>query len=57
MGIAALALAAAEITGNPMWDPIGSILVGNLLGVVRMEGPPVASQLLMMKLSSIRFWN
>lgn len=44
LGIAAIALAAAEITGNPMWDPIGSILVGNLLGVVRTEGPLVAVQ-------------
>ncbi|KAG0555565.1 hypothetical protein KC19_12G178400 [Ceratodon purpureus] len=32
--IAGMALATAEFTGNPMWDPIGSILVGNLLGVV-----------------------
>lgn len=34
LGIAGLALAAAEITGNPIWDPIGSVIVGNLLGVV-----------------------
>ncbi|KAJ7553227.1 hypothetical protein O6H91_06G089100 [Diphasiastrum complanatum] len=32
--IAGVALTAASITGNPIWDPIGSILVGNLLGVV-----------------------
>ncbi|KAG6545589.1 hypothetical protein Mapa_012939 [Marchantia paleacea] len=34
LGIAACALAAAHYTGNPMWDPIGSIIVGNLLGGV-----------------------
>ncbi|KAL3680156.1 hypothetical protein R1sor_023112 [Riccia sorocarpa] len=34
LGIAAVALAAAHYTGNPMWDPVGSIVVGNLLGVV-----------------------
>ncbi|CAM6089164.1 unnamed protein product [Calypogeia fissa] len=34
LAIAGLALTAAHYTGNPMWDPIGSIVVGNLLGAV-----------------------
>lgn len=36
LAIAGLSLTAAHYTGNPMWDPIGSIVVGNLLGAVSM---------------------
>lgn len=36
LAIAGLALTAAHYTGNPIWDPIGSIVVGNLLGAVSM---------------------
>ncbi|XP_002989026.2 metal tolerance protein C4 [Selaginella moellendorffii] len=32
--IAAMSLTAVHLTGNPIWDPLGSILVGNLLGMV-----------------------
>jgi len=40
-----------------MWDPIGSILVGNLLGVVSMEGPLAPVQELMLHPPSIRLWS
>lgn len=32
--IAGISLVAVSMTGNPIYDPIGSILVGNLLGIV-----------------------
>eukprot|EP00250_Pteridium_aquilinum_P014727 c22160_g1_i1 orf=466-2082(-) len=32
--IAGMSLVAVSMTGNPIYDPIGSILVGNLLGIV-----------------------
>ncbi|MGV7903963.1 cation transporter, partial [Mycobacterium kansasii] len=32
--IAATAMALHQITGNPVWDAVGSILVGILLGFV-----------------------
>ncbi len=34
LAIAASAMALHQITGNPMWDAVGSILVGILLGVI-----------------------
>lgn len=34
LAVAGLALAAVEFTGQRIWDPIGSIVVGQLLGVV-----------------------
>ena len=32
--IAGASLVAVNMTGNPIYDPIGSIVVGNLLGMV-----------------------
>lgn len=34
LAIAAASLVAVEKTGNAIYDPIGSIIVGNLLGMV-----------------------
>ncbi|KAJ4896652.1 Metal tolerance protein C4 [Raphanus sativus] len=34
LGIAAASLVAVKMTGNAIYDPIGSIVVGNLLGMV-----------------------
>lgn len=33
--IAGASLVAVNITGNAIYDPIGSIVVGNLLGMVK----------------------
>lgn len=33
--IAGASLVAVNMTGNAIYDPIGSIIVGNLLGMVR----------------------
>lgn len=35
LAIAGASLVAVNVTGNAIYDPIGSILVGNLLGMVR----------------------
>lgn len=35
LAIAAASLVAVNTTGNAIYDPIGSIIVGNLLGMVR----------------------
>lgn len=35
LAIAGASLVAVHYTGNAMYDPIGSILVGNLLGMVK----------------------
>lgn len=32
--IAGAALVAVNVTGNPIYDPVGSILIGNLLGMI-----------------------
>lgn len=34
LAIAAASLVAVNITGNGIYDPVGSIIVGNLLGMV-----------------------
>lgn len=34
LAIAAASLVAVRTTGNAIYDPIGSIIVGNLLGMV-----------------------
>lgn len=39
LAIAAASLVAVRMTGNPIYDPIGSIVVGNLLGMVCLYSP------------------
>lgn len=42
LAIAGASLMAVHYTGNPIFDPIGSIVVGNLLGMVSKTSQEIA---------------
>lgn len=53
LAIAATSLVAVQMTGNAMYDPIGSIIVGNLLGLVCYSLYVCASYILHVAYSSV----